>query len=78
MSHVAPNDKDRFSDAQIQNLKNLINEYDVDYYINGHNHNPASGKFGDAKHITVGASSKRSILELKISNFVIEHAFINL
>ena len=78
LSHVAPNDKDRYSNDEIEYLKSIINFYNVNYYINGHNHNPGASTFGNAVQLTAGASSKEVILEVKVTNFGVEHAFINL
>jgi len=78
LSHVAPNDSARFSAAQIQQWKSAVNRYGVDYYIHGHDHNPSEGSFGDAKKITVGASVKGVLFELKVENTGVSHEFINL
>ncbi len=78
LSHVAPNDSDRFTKSEIQYLEELVNRYRVDYYINGHNHNPGESVFGKAKHLTAGASSKEVLLELTVGSFGMSHAFINL
>tara|TARA_B100001971_G_scaffold215193_1_gene260048 strand:- start:136618 stop:137430 length:813 start_codon:yes stop_codon:yes gene_type:complete len=78
LSHVAPNDQDRFSPEQIELTKDLINNYQVDLYINGHNHNPAQSDFGEATHLTVGASSKNVFLELNFKNDELTYEFINL
>lgn len=77
-SHVAPNDKDRYSKSEIEYLKGIINQYNVNYYINGHNHNPGASKFGNATQLTAGASSKEVLLEVKVTNFGVNHAFIDL
>ncbi len=78
LSHVAPNDRDRFTNAQIKSWEELVNRYGVDYYINGHNHNPGENVFGNSVHITAGSSSKNVVFELNISDKGITHAFINL
>ncbi len=78
ISHVAPNDPDRFSKTEIKQTIELLNRYQVNYYINGHNHNPGEDKLGETTHLTAGASSKDVLLELNIFGRNISHAFINL
>lgn len=77
-SHVAPDDPDRFNEKQIDNLRYLVNTYGVSYYVNGHNHNYADGKFGNAIQVTAGSSSKLVLLELEISSLGVKHEFIKL
>lgn len=78
LSHVAPDDRDRFTKSQISEWRDLVNRYGVNYYINGHNHNPGEGSFGKAIHITAGSSSKEVLFELKVTNNGLSHAFIHL
>lgn len=78
LSHIAPNDPDRFSKSQIDFTRELINKTNVNYYVNGHNHNPGETKFGNAEHVTAGSSSKGVLLELNISNLGVTHEFTNL
>ena len=78
LSHVAPDDRDRFTNSQIHEWKELVNRYGVNYYINGHDHNPGEGFFGDAIQITAGSSSKNVLFELNIRGGGMDHAFINL
>ena len=78
LSHVAPNDTDRFTGSQISHIQELVDRYSVHYYINGHNHNPGTGNFGNATHLTVGASSKSTVLELTLSGSGVSHVFKSL
>lgn len=78
LSHVPPNDKKRFSSTEIELMKNMMRENSVDYYINGHNHNPTGSIFGGATQVTVGASSKNVMLEVSVNSDGVSHAYINL
>ena len=79
LSHVAPNDSDRFTESQISHTRDLVNDYGVQYYLNGHNHNPGEGTFGNATHLTIGSSSKNVVVVLTIDpEYGVEHEFINL
>lgn len=77
-SHVAPNDEDRFNTDQIFKWENLMMDYGVEYYVNGHNHNPGTSVFGGAIHVTAGSSSKEVILLMHISPNGASHEFIGL
>jgi Icc-related predicted phosphoesterase len=77
-SHVAPDDPDRFTHSQISTLRELVNRYGVSYYVNGHNHNYGDSKFGNARQVTAGSSSKKVLLELEINSIGVSHAFIKL
>jgi predicted phosphodiesterase len=77
-SHNGPNDTDRFTSKDISLIEQLVNRYSVDYYINGHNHNPGESTFGNAIHLTAGASSKSVLLELTINQDGVSHDFISL
>ena len=78
LSHVAPNDTDRFNKSDINFTRDLINKHGVDYYINGHNHNHAEGLFGDANHLTAGSPSKKILLTVNISITGVTHEFVKL
>jgi predicted phosphodiesterase len=78
LSHVAPDDADRFTKSEINSLQGLVDRYGVSYYINGHNHNPGDGYFGNANQVTVGSSSKDVLLEVNVDNLGVSHEFINL
>jgi 3',5'-cyclic-AMP phosphodiesterase len=77
IAHVPPNDTKRFNQTEIQEWENVINSNGVNYFINGHNHNPAEGSFGNASQITVGAPSKGSYYELIISPAGVQHQKID-
>lgn len=77
IAHVSPDDKDRWSEEDKQEMRSLVNTYNVDYFLNGHDHNPLGGTFGNASRITIGASNKGKVLELRISNAGVEHEFLS-
>lgn len=77
IAHVPPNDSKRFSEQQINDWETLTTTHGINYFINGHNHNPATGTFGSANQITVGAPSKGSYFELIISPGGITHQKIS-
>lgn len=77
IAHVPPDDRDRFTDQQILEFENMIDNYNVSYFINGHNHNPGEAVFGNAVQITVGAPNKGSYYELQISPGGITHQKVN-
>lgn len=77
VAHVSPDDRDRFSKSEIENWERLVNSYRVDYFFNGHNHNPEEGSFATAKHITIGAPSKRTFFELIKDSNGLTHKEIN-
>lgn len=77
LAHVSPDDKDRFSETEIESFKTRLTTYGVDYIINGHNHNPAVGSFSSSTQITVGAPSKRAYFELIFSAGGVTHQKIS-
>lgn len=77
IAHVSPDDRDRFSDAQIRDFSSMVDSYDVKYFFHGHNHNPGEATFGNAIKITVGAPSKGSYYELIYSSGGFTHQKIN-
>jgi Icc protein len=77
IAHVPPNDTKRFSEQQISEWETLTTIHGINYIINGHNHNPATGNFGSANQITVGAPSKGSYFELIVSPGGITHKKIS-
>lgn len=77
VAHVSPDDRDRFSDTQIQNFSSMIDSFGVNYFFHGHDHNPGEKAFGDAVKITVGAPSKGSYYELIFSGGGLTHQKIN-
>lgn len=76
ISHVSPEDSDRWDEAQVNEVRNLVSSYGVDYYLNGHDHNPTCSDFSGATRCTVGASVKGKILELNLSNSGVSHQFV--
>jgi 3',5'-cyclic-AMP phosphodiesterase len=77
VAHVPFDDKDRFTPDQIDTWKNLFTTYNVNYFINGHNHNPVEAMVGTTNHITVGASNKRKYFELIFSSAGVGHKKID-
>ena len=73
IAHVPPKSPERYSEQEISKLKDLVNTYNVDYFINGHNHGPGSSTFGVATTVTVGSPHHGSIWELVISDSGVSH-----
>lgn len=67
IAHVSPEDPERFTYEEIKRWEDLMIQYDVDYFFNGHDHNPYEKPFGNGTRITIGAPSKKGIYELLIS-----------
>ena len=79
LGHVQPDDPERYSTKMISDTKNLVNSFGVDYFINGHNHNPSEGTFGTAKRLTAGSSFKGKLLILEISDaFGVQFEFVKM
>ncbi len=68
IAHVSPEDTDRFTPEEISRWEDLMVRYNVDYFLNGHDHNPYEKSFGNGVRITIGASSKKSFYELSITS----------
>lgn len=68
IAHVSPEDADRFTPKEIGKWEDLMVRYNVDYFLNGHDHNPYEKSFGNGVKITIGAPSKRSFYELSITS----------
>lgn len=73
IAHVPPNDRERFTDDQIQRWQDLVDLHNIHYFFTGHNHTPKESTFGSATHITIGAPSKGSYFELRIGPGGIQH-----
>jgi predicted phosphodiesterase len=76
--HIQFDDPDRFTNSEIENMKRLVNLYDVNYVISGHNHNAGAGVFGVATRLTVGASVKGELLLLFISDEDIDYQYVSI
>jgi Icc protein len=76
-AHVSPQDKDRFPEEFISEWSNLVTTFNVNYFLNGHDHNSGENSFGSATRITVGAPTKGSYLELIFSAGEVTHKKIN-
>jgi 3',5'-cyclic-AMP phosphodiesterase len=77
VAHVSPEDKDRFSEEAINEWENLINDGGVNYFFNGHDHNPVEVNFGMSQRITIGAPSKGSYYELIVTPGGLTHQKIS-
>ena len=77
VAHVSPDDRERFTDNEIMDFSTLIDNYNVKYFIHGHNHTYNESVFGNAIKITVGAPSKKSYLEVEFSAGGVTHQKIN-
>lgn len=77
VAHVSPDDRDRFTDNQILDFSTLVDNFNVDYFLHGHNHTPAESVFGNAVKITVGAPPKGSYYELIFSAGGVSHQKVN-
>ena len=67
VTHVAPNDSDRFKQGEIERFETFISSQGISFIFHGHNHNPTVSTFGGATMITIGAPTKRIYSELVIS-----------
>lgn len=76
VAHVSPEDDKRWTKEEKDEMRALVDTYNVDYFLNGHDHNPGEGPFGNATRVTIGASSKGKILEVNISNAGVSHQFV--
>lgn len=77
LGHVQPDDSDRYSNAEISRMKNIVSTNNVSYFLNGHNHNASAGEFGGAVRLTVGASSKGKLLLISITDGGITHEYVS-
>lgn len=73
VAHVSPSDPERFMADEITAWENLVTAQGVNYFINGHNHNPAENPFAAATQITIGAPSKNVYYDLTISPAGVSH-----
>lgn len=76
-SHVSVQDSARFTKEKMDEFQELTDSYNVNYQINGHDHNYGDGTYGNSERVTVGAASKKVFLELSISDSGISHEFIH-
>lgn len=76
-AHVSPQDKDRFPEEFISEWANLLTTFNVNYFLNGHDHNSGENSFGTATRVTVGSPSKGSYLELLFSAGGVTHKKIS-
>lgn len=76
MMHVQVNDSDRFSNSEISDFESIVSANNVQYLINGHNHNANESIFGGAKRLTVGSPVKGKLLILSISNGGVTHDYV--
>lgn len=76
-AHVSPADEDRFTSDEIRNWEQIIQDFSVDYVMNGHNHNPGEDSRGGGTQITIGAPSKGRYYELNFSGAGVTHQQIS-
>lgn len=76
LGHVQPDDDVRYTDKEINDMKNLLDTNSVDYFVNGHNHNYGTGSFGTVTRVTAGSSSKNILLILDINNSGVTHQHV--
>lgn len=67
-AHVPFNAQERFTPEEISEFERLLLDGEVDYFFNGHNHDPSEAQSGNTILITVGSPSKRSYVELSVSS----------
>lgn len=67
IAHVSPEDSKRFTHEEIRRWEELMVRYNVDFFFNGHDHNPYEKTYGNGIRVTIGAPSKKSISELIVS-----------
>lgn len=78
MAHIPVDDRERFTQAEIDRWRNLINDNGVTYFICGHDHNHAVSDFGNAKQIIIGSGAKRSYVELEVTPTGVSYQLIKL
>jgi predicted phosphodiesterase len=78
LAHVQATDTDRYSQAKIDSFRDLVDNYNVDYLLSGHDHNPGVTPFGTSKRVIVGSSVKDKLFVLDINNLTITHEYIDL
>jgi 3',5'-cyclic-AMP phosphodiesterase len=77
VAHVSPTDEERFTPGEIKQWRELMERYQVKYFMHGHNHSPNESTWGNTKLITIGAPSKRAFVELIFSNGEVTHQKIS-
>jgi 3',5'-cyclic AMP phosphodiesterase CpdA len=77
VSHVSPRDTKRFNYSMIAEWEDLMTTYGVNYYINGHDHNPTEYSFGSGVQITTGAPSKGFYYGINVTSGGITHQKIS-
>lgn len=80
IGHVSPLDKDRWTERDKQEMGTVFRTYNVNYFLNGHDHNPGGESYEGGTRVTIGASSKRKILEVEFASGGggVSHNFISL
>lgn len=77
IAHVSPIDRARFSADNSTEWETLVTTYGVNYFLNGHDHNPLVVDFAGIPRITIGSPSKGSFFELTVSPGGITHQKIS-
>ena len=77
-AHVMPHDRDRFTQELVDQNESMVTNYNINYFVCGHNHNGGEVSFGSGSVLVVGSSVKRRILEINVSGGTISNAYISL
>ncbi|MFW5887331.1 MAG: metallophosphoesterase family protein, partial [Bacteriovoracia bacterium] len=80
VSHIPPDDQERFGEETINKFKNLMIKYDVSYYIAGHHHEDYGlYDFAQGRYIlNVATALNKHIYELIFTESGVEHQKITL
>lgn len=76
-THVSPDDSDRFTPQEVEEWIDLVTNYNVNYVIHGHKHNPREDTFGSAVKLIVGSLSKNVFQVLHFSSGGVTHQKIS-
>ena len=77
VGHIPFDDSARFTKNEIEKWSKLLGDYKVDYYLNGHNHNPGISYIKNTLMITAGSPVKAKYLELTFDQNSSSYAFID-
>lgn len=77
LAHVSGRDSERFNSQEVADLESLVSSSNVKYFLNGHDHNSATGTFGTATRVTVGSSFKGQLLLMNFTNAGVTHEFVD-
>jgi Icc protein len=77
IGHIPFDDRERFTDIEIQDWKNFLESNNVNYFINGHNHAPAEQKWEHFTQLTIGSPTQKGLMEIIINEENITHHWID-